>query len=39
MEKVFGRYQATIKSISGVYSSEIENNEEFQKAREPGRPV
>ena len=34
MEKVFGRYQATIKSISGVYSSEIDNNEEFKKARE-----
>lgn len=33
MEKVFGRYQATIKSISGVYSSELENNEEFKKAR------
>lgn len=34
MEKSFGRYQATIKSISGVYSSELDNNEEFQKARE-----
>jgi methylmalonyl-CoA mutase len=33
MEKTFGRYQATIKSISGVYSSEIDNNEEFKKAR------
>ena len=33
MEKVFGRYQATIKSISGVYSSEIDDNESFQKAR------
>lgn len=32
MEKVFGRYQATIKSISGVYSSEIDNNEQFKKA-------
>lgn len=32
MESVFGRYQATIKSISGVYSSEIDNNEEFKKA-------
>ncbi|MCB1305227.1 MAG: methylmalonyl-CoA mutase, partial [Leptospiraceae bacterium] len=27
MEKVFGRYKAVIRSISGVYSSEIENNE------------
>ncbi len=34
MEKVFGRYQATIKSISGVYSSEIDDNELFHKARQ-----
>jgi methylmalonyl-CoA mutase len=34
MEEVFGRYRATIKSISGVYSSELENNEEFRKARD-----
>jgi methylmalonyl-CoA mutase len=33
MEKVFGRYKATIRSISGVYSGEISNNESFQKAR------
>ncbi|MEX2435702.1 MAG: methylmalonyl-CoA mutase [Balneolaceae bacterium] len=33
MENIFGRYQATIKSISGVYSSELENNDEFKKAR------
>ncbi|MCB1326047.1 MAG: methylmalonyl-CoA mutase [Spirochaetales bacterium] len=33
MEKVFGRYQAVIRSISGVYSSEIADDEEFQKAR------
>ncbi len=32
-EKVFGRYQAVIRSISGVYSMEIENNENFLKAR------
>ena len=32
-EKVFGRYQAVIRSISGVYSMEIENNEGFIKAR------
>lgn len=32
-EKVFGRYQAVIRSISGVYSMEIENNESFVKAR------
>ena len=33
MEKVFGRYQAVIRSISGVYSSEIADDEDFQKAR------
>lgn len=34
MEKTFGRYKATIKSISGVYSSEIKDNSEFKKAIE-----
>ena len=34
MEEVFGRYRATIKSITGVYSSEIDQNEEFKQARE-----
>lgn len=34
MEKIFGRYQATIKSISGVYSSEIDDNESFKKAQQ-----
>jgi methylmalonyl-CoA mutase len=29
MEKVFGRYTATIKSISGVYSAEMKNRKEF----------
>jgi methylmalonyl-CoA mutase len=33
-EKVFGRYQAVIRSISGVYSMEIDNNESFKKARQ-----
>lgn len=33
-EKVFGRYQAVIRSISGVYSMEIENNDRFAKARQ-----
>ncbi|MBW6478908.1 MAG: methylmalonyl-CoA mutase [Bacteroidales bacterium] len=32
-EKIFGRYQAIIRSISGVYSMEIENNDSFLKAR------
>ncbi len=33
MEKVFGRYKATTRSISGVYSKEIMQNEIFKKAR------
>ena len=33
METVFGRYSATIKSISGVYSSEMQHNDSFLKAR------
>jgi methylmalonyl-CoA mutase len=31
-EKVYGRYKAVIRSISGVYSAESENNEGFHKA-------
>ncbi len=34
MEKVFGRYKATVKSISGVYSSEIDDDKNFKKTRE-----
>ncbi len=34
MEKSYGRYQATIRSISGVYSSEAMQDKEFEKARE-----
>ncbi|MCF6182036.1 methylmalonyl-CoA mutase [Lutibacter sp.] len=33
LEKVFGRYKATIKSISGVYSKEIKNDKNFEKAK------
>jgi methylmalonyl-CoA mutase len=33
MEKVFGRYKAVIRSISGVYSSEISEDSSFQEAR------
>jgi methylmalonyl-CoA mutase len=33
LEKVFGRYQAVHRTISGVYSSESEADAEFQKAR------
>lgn len=34
MEKTFGRYQATIRSISGVYSTEAMKDKDFEKARE-----
>lgn len=32
-EKIFGRYKATINSISGVYSMEISNDKKFRQAR------
>ncbi len=32
MEKEFGRYQATIRSVSGIYKSEISDDENFKKA-------
>ena len=34
LERVFGRYQAVSRTISGVYSSESEQDREFQRARE-----
>ena len=34
IEKVSGRYKAVIRAISGVYSSETINDEDFSKARE-----
>jgi methylmalonyl-CoA mutase len=34
MENTFGRYKATIRSISGVYSSEAMEDKEFKKAQE-----
>jgi methylmalonyl-CoA mutase len=33
LESVYGRYKATIKSISGVYSNEVKNNQPFIQAR------
>lgn len=33
MEKVFGRYQAQIRSVSGVYSSEAMEDKDFIKAK------
>ena len=39
LEKVFGRYQAVNRTISGVYSSESQGDPEFQKARAHGRGV
>ena len=32
-EVVFGRYQAKIRSITGIYSMEIDNDESFKKAQ------
>ena len=34
LEKIFGRYKANIRSISGVYSKEISMDKDFAKARE-----
>jgi methylmalonyl-CoA mutase len=34
LEKVYGRYKAVIRSISGIYSSESGNSENFKTARE-----
>ena len=34
LEKVFGRYKASIKAISGVYSSELRMDPSFHKAKE-----
>lgn len=34
LEKVFGRYKANIRSITGVYSKEISMDKEFANARE-----
>jgi methylmalonyl-CoA mutase len=34
LEKSYGRYKAVIRSISGVYSSESNDNKSFAKARE-----
>lgn len=33
MENIFGRHKAVIRSISGVYSNEVKDNEDFKKAR------
>lgn len=33
MEQAFGRYKATIKSISGVYSSEMKSQKEFDEVK------
>ncbi len=34
LEKIYGRYKAVIRSISGVYSAESKDNEAFANARE-----
>jgi len=33
LEKVFGRYKATIRSVSGVYSGEMKNQKELDEVR------
>lgn len=34
LEKVYGRHQATIRAISGVYSAEMDYDQEFARARD-----
>ena len=34
MEKEFGRYKAVIRSVSGIYKSEVSDDEHFRLARE-----
>ncbi|GGH33872.1 hypothetical protein GCM10007423_24360 [Dyadobacter endophyticus] len=34
MEKEFGRYQSTIRSVSGVYRTEVSDDDNFRRARE-----
>ena len=34
LEKVYGRYKAVIRSVSGIYSSESAGNEKYKQARE-----
>ncbi len=34
MEEAFGRHRAVIRSISGIYSSEVSDDESFRQARE-----
>ncbi|WP_449290174.1 methylmalonyl-CoA mutase [Ohtaekwangia kribbensis] len=33
LETIFGRYKATIRSVSGVYSGEMKSQKEFEEAR------
>jgi len=33
LESVFGRYQAVIRPISGIYSNEVKSNQEIEEAR------
>ncbi len=34
LERSFGRYQAKVRTISGIYASEVSNNQEFMQARQ-----
>ncbi len=33
LEKIYGRHKAVIRAISGVYSAELSDDENFTKAR------
>tara|TARA_Y100000589_G_scaffold259883_2_gene249549 strand:- start:533 stop:2014 length:1482 start_codon:yes stop_codon:yes gene_type:complete len=37
LEKTFGRYKATIRTISGIYSSELMNNKNYNEAYETAK--
>ena len=34
LEQAYGRYQATVRTITGVYAQEVDQNQDFQQARE-----
>ena len=34
LEQVYGRYQATVRTITGVYAQEVDQDQDFQQARE-----
>ncbi len=34
LEQVYGRYQATVRTITGVYAKEVDQDQDFQQARQ-----